>query len=63
MSIDVMDRIAVRKKNEAASNSTENWQTGPPRSTLRASRKCRLRVAEQYHSGCKISRECGDGRA
>ena len=30
MSNDVMDRIAVRKKNATAPNSTENWQDWPP---------------------------------
>ena len=44
-----MDRIAIRKKNETAPNSTENLQDWPPEIDVAAIvRKCGLRICEQY---------------
>jgi hypothetical protein len=57
MSKDVMDRIAVRKKNATAPNQTETWQDWPPEIDVAAIvRRCRLRICEQY-------KQHGDGHA
>ena len=64
MSNDVMDRIAVRKKNEAASNSNENWQDWPPEIDLAASSaNADCALPSSIIRAAKFRVTCGDGRA